>query len=52
LLDLGAGYHLNDKLELRLIIRNLADELYFAAADAANDRSPGRSFTLALSGSL
>lgn len=52
LLDLGAGYHLNDKLELRLIVRNLADELYFAAADAANDRSPGRSFTLALSGSL
>ena len=52
LLDLGAGYHLNEKLELRMIVRNAADELYFASADAANDRSPGRSYTLGLSGTL
>lgn len=52
LIDLGGGYHLNERLELRLIVRNAADETYFVSADAVADRAHGRSFTLALSGRL
>lgn len=48
--DVGGGWHLSDRLELRAVVRNLGDKLYFAAADEAADLSPGRSFTLGLSG--
>jgi outer membrane receptor protein involved in Fe transport len=48
--DIGGGWHINQRLELRAVVRNLGDKLYFAAADEAADLSPGRSITVGLSG--
>ena len=50
LVDLGGGFHLTEAIELRLVVRNAADEDYFGAADNAADRSPGRSFTFGVAG--
>ena len=50
LYDVGAGWHINSRLELRTVVRNLGDKRYYGAADEAADLSPGRSITLGLSG--
>ncbi len=50
LVDLGGGMRFSELLELRVVVRNLADRNYTAAPDNAADKSPGRSFTVGLSG--
>jgi outer membrane receptor protein involved in Fe transport len=50
LFDLGAGYRFNDRVELRAMVRNVGDKLYFAAPDNAADRAIGRSFSVGVSG--
>ena len=50
LVDLGGGFRLTEAVELRLMVRNALDEEYFGAADNAADESPGRSFTLGVTG--
>jgi len=52
LLDLGAGWRLDERLELRLLVRNALDRRYFASPDESADRAAGRAFTLSLSGRL
>lgn len=51
-LEMGAGWHLSDLLELRLVGRNLTDRRYFESADAAAALARGRSFTLGLVGRI
>jgi iron complex outermembrane receptor protein len=51
-LDLGAGWHFTDLLELRLVGRNLADERYWESADATATLARGRAFTLGLVGKI
>jgi outer membrane receptor protein involved in Fe transport len=51
-LDLGAGWRLNESLELRGLARNLTDRRFFAAADETADLARGRSFSLGLVGEL
>ncbi len=52
LIDLGGGWRMSERLELRLSLRNAADRRYVAAPDNAADRATGRSVSLALSGTL
>ncbi len=52
LLELGGGFRWNDRVELRLLVRNLTDKLYFASPDEAADRATGRTVSLALSGRI
>lgn len=52
LFDLGGGYRFSDAIELRLMIRNVGDKRYYAAADNAADRATGRILSLALSGRI
>lgn len=52
ILEMGGGWHLSDKLELRLIGRNLTDERYFESADATATLAHGRSFTLGVVGRI
>ena len=52
LVDLGGGWRISDAVELRLVVRNVADELYTASPDEAADRAVGRSFTFGASGKL
>jgi iron complex outermembrane receptor protein len=52
LLDLGGGWRLSDRLELRLTVRNAGDRRYYAAPDNAADRASGRSVAVAVSGKL
>ncbi len=51
LFDLGGGFRFSDRLELRLMARNLTDELYIVPDNAA-DFAVGRSVSLALSGRI
>lgn len=50
--ELGAGWHLSDPVELRLVGRNLTDRRYHEAADATATLARGRSFTLGLVGKI
>ncbi len=52
LLEMGAGWHLSDLLELRLVGRNLTDRRFFESADAAAALARGRAFTLGLVGRI
>lgn len=51
-LELGAGWHLSDPVELRLVGRNLTDERFWESADATATLAHGRSFTLGLVGKI
>jgi len=42
-LDLGGGWNLNHRLELRLLLRNVTDKAYPATADAKAVLAPGQS---------
>ena len=50
LFDLGASWRAAEAFELRLLVRNLADEYYIAAADELAAPSPGRTIQLGVSG--
>jgi len=50
LLDVGGGYRMSDALEVRVVVRNVADVRYFGSPDESADRSPGRTLGLGLSG--
>lgn len=50
--EAGAGWHVSDPIELRLVGRNLTDRTYFEAADATATLARGRSFTLGLVGKI
>jgi outer membrane receptor protein involved in Fe transport len=49
LVDLSGGYRLAAPLELRLLVRNLLDETYYASPDPRGVLAPGRSASLVLS---
>ena len=51
-LELGAGWHLSDLLELRLVGRNLTDRRFFESADESATLARGRAFTLGLVGKI
>lgn len=51
-LEMGAGWHFSDMLELRLVGRNLTDERYWESADATAALARGRSFTLGVVGKI
>ncbi|MFP5288401.1 MAG: TonB-dependent receptor, partial [Thermoanaerobaculia bacterium] len=51
-LELGAGWHISDPIELRLVGRNLTDERFWESADATATLARGRSFTLGLVGKI
>lgn len=51
-LELGAGWHLSDLVELRLVGRNLTDERFWESADETATLARGRSFTLGLVGRI
>ncbi len=51
-LEVGAGWHISDPIELRLVGRNLTDERYWESADATATLARGRSFTLGLVGKI
>lgn len=51
-LELGAGWHLFDPVELRLVGRNLTDERFWESADETATLARGRSFTLGLVGKI
>jgi outer membrane receptor protein involved in Fe transport len=50
--EAGAGWRLNDALELRVIGRNLGDRRYFAAADELDALAPGRALSLGVAGRM
>lgn len=50
--ELGAGWHLSDLVELRLVGRNLTDRRYWESADETAALARGRSFTLGLVGRI
>ena len=50
--DLGAGFSIADRVELRLAARNLGDKRYIASPDETADRAIGRSYTLGVSARL
>lgn len=52
LADAGVGFHLTERLELRVTARNLSDRRYFASPDETADRAVGRSYTVGLTGRL
>ncbi len=52
LVDLGGGFRFSEAIELRLLVRNVGDRRYTAAADNAADRAVGRSVSVALSGRI
>jgi outer membrane receptor protein involved in Fe transport len=49
LVDLSGGYALAASLELRVLVRNLFDEAYYASPDPRGVLAAGRSASLALS---
>lgn len=49
-LDLGAGYHITEAIELRVIGRNLTDRRYAESADETAALALGRSFTVGIVG--
>jgi outer membrane receptor protein involved in Fe transport len=51
-LELGAGWHISDPVELRLVGRNLTDERFWESADETATLARGRSFTLGLVGKI
>ena len=51
-IDAGAGWHLYDAVELRLLIRNATNHLHAGSADANAALAPGRSVMLGLNGRL
>ncbi|MES1241853.1 MAG: TonB-dependent receptor [Acidobacteriota bacterium] len=50
--EAGAGWHLSDPIELRLVGRNLTDRTYFEAGDVTATLARGRSFTLGIVGKI
>ncbi len=50
LLDLGGGWQMTDRLELRLSLRNALDRAYTGSPDESADRAPGRTALLGLAG--
>jgi outer membrane receptor protein involved in Fe transport len=52
LFDLGGGFRLSEAIELRCLVRNLADRRYYGSPDNAADRATGRIVSLALSGRI
>lgn len=50
LFDAGGGFRFSEAIELRLMVRNLGDRRYYAAADNAADLATGRVVSLAVSG--
>ncbi len=50
--ELGAGWHISDPVELRLVGRNLTDERFWESADETATLARGRSFTLGLVGKI
>ncbi len=50
--ELGAGWHLSDPIELRLVGRNLTDRTYFEAGDVTATLARGRSFSLGIVGKI
>ncbi|HYH45951.1 MAG TPA: TonB-dependent receptor, partial [Thermoanaerobaculia bacterium] len=51
-LEVGAGWHISDPVELRLVGRNLTDERFWESADETATLARGRSFTLGLVGKI
>ncbi|MBP7588270.1 MAG: TonB-dependent receptor [Thermoanaerobaculia bacterium] len=52
LFDLGGGFRFSEAIELRCLIRNLADKRYYGSPDNAADLATGRVVSLALSGRI
>ena len=50
LFDLGGGYRFHEAFELRVLVRNVTDEFYIAAADELAAPSPGRTLQVGVSG--
>ncbi|MCM2269385.1 MAG: TonB-dependent receptor [Thermoanaerobaculia bacterium] len=50
LVDLGGGWQISERLELRAVVRNAFDRRYSGSPDEAADVSPGRTLQLGLSG--
>ncbi|HWM92748.1 MAG TPA: TonB-dependent receptor [Thermoanaerobaculia bacterium] len=50
--ELGAGWHLSDYAELRLVGRNLTDERFWESADETATLARGRSFALGIVGKI
>jgi outer membrane receptor protein involved in Fe transport len=48
--DLGAGWRMTEKLELRLIGHNLSDRRYRDSADEVASLARGRTFSVGLVG--
>lgn len=49
-LDLGAGWRFARAMEVRVVLRNVTNEEYFASADEMSELGAGRSVTVMLSG--
>lgn len=47
-IDMGAGWQINDLLEVRAVGRNLTDRLYIGVGDESATFAPGRTLTLGL----
>lgn len=50
--ELGAGWHLSEIAELRLVGRNLTDQRFWESADETATLARGRSFTLGVVGKI
>ncbi len=50
LVDLGGGYRMSERFEVRLSVRSATDPRYFGSPDESADRSPGRTLALGISG--
>ncbi len=50
--DLGLGWRINETFELRLLGRNLTDELYLESADAVSAFARGRTMSVGLVGRI